>query len=519
MCDSEEENCGEPAEKRRKEDSEFDCYDEAVPGTSNDHHMIVRGTSLDDEDLEDETSTEEDDSCSDDGWIDGWFKDDEEVEEDRMKDVTAIGEILGPNGYKLFVKGIPTDVHELEIQSEFERFGPVVDSCNIGNGNAFVTFLIEEDSVNAMNQMEDQIIFGQQIKVEVAKIQLWELAPELIKIIDDFLPFKDRKNFRHVCLLCPALQPKYKDQFDKLGIFKINLQNYDLRAKFVSDFDILINSRMAIDLALPTEFEMSQFTNLKPKLMELINDCHPRITKIKFCRDIPAENILTKFRNLVKIELHSSKDKDSEKLQQLINNNATGLKYLTLSGTTIKNFHFNEMPNLIEVSLACNTGLFALSLFSKAINVRKLSLEYMIINNVAAAIVATLTNLKELEVIRCHGEVSRLINQCPPSVATLLLRKITLESIITAPLVNLRCLKLERCIGEISSLLTQSAPNITKLELHFIDLETKVRRPFNNLRTAKIDSRKSMDVSQSPLLTKPGRLRLLRKKNKKVEEN
>ena len=41
--------------------SEFDCYDEAVPGTSNDHHMIVRGTSLDDEDLEDETSTDEDD--------------------------------------------------------------------------------------------------------------------------------------------------------------------------------------------------------------------------------------------------------------------------------------------------------------------------------------------------------------------------------------------------------------------------------------------------------------------------
>merc|ERR1740131_25715 len=56
-----------------------------------------------------------------------------------------------------------------DIQGEFEKFGPVVDTYNTGKGYAFVTFENKNDAMNATAEMNGGSIFGQQIKVDSAK--------------------------------------------------------------------------------------------------------------------------------------------------------------------------------------------------------------------------------------------------------------------------------------------------------------------------------------------------------------
>lgn len=70
---------------------------------------------------------------------------------------------------KLFVYGVDQNLSNSEIQSEFEKYGMVTDVYNTGKGYAFVTFDREEDSKQAIQEMDGQTMLGQQIKVNAAK--------------------------------------------------------------------------------------------------------------------------------------------------------------------------------------------------------------------------------------------------------------------------------------------------------------------------------------------------------------
>lgn len=70
---------------------------------------------------------------------------------------------------KLFVYGVDLACSNDQIKEEFDKFGPVSDVYNTGNGYAFVTFDNKEDSMTAMEQMNGATIFGQQIKVNEAR--------------------------------------------------------------------------------------------------------------------------------------------------------------------------------------------------------------------------------------------------------------------------------------------------------------------------------------------------------------
>merc|ERR1711936_1076968 len=76
---------------------------------------------------------------------------------------------MAEQGCKLFVYGIDQGMQNSELQSEFDKFGQVVDVYNTGKGFAFVTFDQKEDASNAMREMDGATVNGQQIKVNEAK--------------------------------------------------------------------------------------------------------------------------------------------------------------------------------------------------------------------------------------------------------------------------------------------------------------------------------------------------------------
>jgi len=67
------------------------------------------------------------------------------------------------------VYGISQHISNSELQSEFEKFGTVTDTYNTGKGYAFVTYDCPEEATDATRKMDGSTIFGQQIKVNVAR--------------------------------------------------------------------------------------------------------------------------------------------------------------------------------------------------------------------------------------------------------------------------------------------------------------------------------------------------------------
>merc|ERR1712029_1321012 len=70
---------------------------------------------------------------------------------------------------KLFIYGVDQNYQNIELQSEFEKFGAVTDVHNTGKGYAFVTFDEKDAAENAIREMDGQTLNGQQIKVNEAK--------------------------------------------------------------------------------------------------------------------------------------------------------------------------------------------------------------------------------------------------------------------------------------------------------------------------------------------------------------
>ena len=73
------------------------------------------------------------------------------------------------DGCRLFVYGVAEGTPNGDIQAEFDKFGPVVDTYNTGKGYAFVTFERKEDAEEATKELNGANVCGQQIKVDVAK--------------------------------------------------------------------------------------------------------------------------------------------------------------------------------------------------------------------------------------------------------------------------------------------------------------------------------------------------------------
>ena len=73
------------------------------------------------------------------------------------------------DGCRLFVYGVAEGTSNGDIQAEFDKYGPVVDTYNTGKGYAFVTFERKEDAEEATKELNGANVCGQQIKVDVAK--------------------------------------------------------------------------------------------------------------------------------------------------------------------------------------------------------------------------------------------------------------------------------------------------------------------------------------------------------------
>merc|ERR1739838_234248 len=63
---------------------------------------------------------------------------------------------MAEQGCKLFVYGIDQGMQNSELQSEFDKFGQVVDVYNTGKGFAFVTFDQKEDTAVAATEVPDR---------------------------------------------------------------------------------------------------------------------------------------------------------------------------------------------------------------------------------------------------------------------------------------------------------------------------------------------------------------------------
>jgi len=72
-------------------------------------------------------------------------------------------------GCKLFVYGVATSTPKEEIEVAFQQFGTITDTFNSGKGYAFVTFETAEEAAQAKDQMNGQVIAGQEVKVDIAK--------------------------------------------------------------------------------------------------------------------------------------------------------------------------------------------------------------------------------------------------------------------------------------------------------------------------------------------------------------
>ena len=118
------------------------------------------------------------------------------------------------------------------------------------------------------------------------------IEPDLIKQIDQYLPFADKKKFREVCLACPLLKHAYNDKIEESAVMKVNLAYTDGCVRFLNDFNILVESNMKISLVLPSEYELGQLPTdksqeLKSKLIQLVDKCEKRIVHIDTSSRVP----------------------------------------------------------------------------------------------------------------------------------------------------------------------------------------------------------------------------------------
>ena len=198
--------------------------------------------------------------------------------------------------------------------------------------------------------MNNKIIFGHQIRVEVAKKGLRDMPPEIIQLIDRNLNFADRKLFREVCVMCPLLRYVYKDVIEVSGIVKVDLKvDVDACLKFINNFDFILNLNRNISLKLPSKNLISQVPNLGPKVTDIIDLCHGRITQIDIDWNVPTnlqEVVLQRLTNLRKMRMVTFQGTSSQIYKQIINNNCQVVQQLELRSITFSDLHFDVMLEL-----------------------------------------------------------------------------------------------------------------------------------------------------------------------------
>jgi len=365
------------------------------------------------------------------------------------KDIRMLEErnVEAHNRCKLFVTGISKNISELEIQMTFEKYGSVIDVYNSGQGNAFVTFQRKIDADKAIADLNNKTLFGEQIKVEEAKIGLLDLPPEMIQQINHKLPLQAEKQFREVCLGCPVLRQAYRDEIENSGIMKVNLCKIPRNlnsVKFINDFNIFVNSNLKLSLTLPSQYELLQVENLRSKLIQILDVCGEMISEIVVNSDVPRdllEVVVPRLKGLKKIKVVTDEDRDSLTFQQLINNSCDSVEFLDLSGMTFSNAQINVMPKLTEIQLNGRRGTAGIqTLLSKAENLKKVKFENMDVDHGIAATVGDMKNLEELQLKWCRGAVSALLTAAAASISTLALAHLDMNTLVEKPFTKLKVL-------------------------------------------------------------------------------
>lgn len=336
---------------------------------------------------------------------------------------------------------------------------------------------------------------------------LLDLPQELICIVISKFELKDLRSLRLVCcqnrFLYSNLYHVVTTEIQKRGILNIDL--YDVFEKdisrciqFLKDFNYILTSTLKIKLVLPTYVMLCQVEHLKGKLLQLVDVCHARISDYYAYENVPIsllEIVLPKMTNLKKIYILGVRQRYLELCHNLINDNCESLEHLHCNKISLLDIQFNKMPSLVEIIIdECRGNQGVQSLFHQAASVKKVTICVPLSDR--------------------HLDVSTLINLCAPTVTSLDLSYMLLQSAITQPLANLRYLKLDYVKGEMSSLMTQAAPTLTTLILQEIDKNILVKNPFKSLKVLEMIGWNAygdyvsdeIDISSSVLLSRPGRL-------------
>jgi len=278
------------------------------------------------------------------------------------------------------------------------------------------------------------------------------LPREMICLIVSHLSVSYLKTFRLACFQYKYLYDHFYDvvteEIKKRCVLNFNLSGIDdhpfiLSKTLTSYYSVVMKSSFMISLKLPAAGKTVTYIDTERRLIELVNECYHRITRITAHTEVS--------NNLVQAILPKST-----------------LEFLDLYKVEFKEFQCNILSKLTEIKLSTCSGKIGLkSLFAGAICLKKLSLSWMEIDSDVATSATSSNNLKELD--------------------------------------------LWECTGEISLLLTLAAPTILKLRLCTIDMDTSVQNPFTKLQvfmlsTGPVPSDDEIEISASPLLTRPGKL-------------
>jgi len=383
------------------------------------------------------------------------------------------------------------------------------------------------------------------------------LPPELISHIVSFFSVSDLKRFRVICLQYKGLAVLYDavtEEIQKRCVLRIFLRLWD---DYYAPY-LHVIKKSSLNLCL--KFGSSHVENMD-KLAEMIEECHERISQVSFkgsARKKIFETFLPKFKKLQKFEEFES-GLGSLKKKELVNDNSETLEYLNAvhldtSGGICDN-QFNDLPKLTKIKLiGCTANLGLRSLFVKAVKLNDLTLSNMNIDADTAEAAVSGKNLKKLRLSYCKGEIGTLLTQAASNILTLDLMSVDMSVYVGKPFTkltkitlynctanlgsrslfvkaaklndltldcmiidadtaeaavsgkNLNKLSLIACGGEIGTLLTQAASKISTLHLASpVDTSIDVGKPFTNLKVFRFNG-SDVDISTSPLLTRPGKL-------------
>nr|VZI33529.1 unnamed protein product [Spirometra erinaceieuropaei] len=103
-----------------------------------------------------------------------------EEEEEEEEEEEGVRSDRQAEGYRIFIGGVDPRVGKVELEREFDRFGPIVDVWVARNppGFAFIVYKYLEDAEKAIRRMDRSSPFGSRLRVEHAANSLkFKLEP------------------------------------------------------------------------------------------------------------------------------------------------------------------------------------------------------------------------------------------------------------------------------------------------------------------------------------------------------